>query len=158
MGPFGVGQAVKRFEDPRLVRGGGRFHDDVNLPGQAYAVVVRSTHAHARILTVDGSAARRAPGVLAVFTGDDLAQAGLGSTRTTLARARPDGTPMFAPAHPVLVRDRARCVGDPVAFLVAETAAQAEDAVELVRVEYEPPRLGDGDGGGGPARQPPCVG
>ena len=138
MGPFGVGQAVKRFEDPRLVRGGGRFHDDVNLPGQAYAVVVRSTHAHARILTVDGSAARRAPGVLAVFTGDDLAQAGLDSTRTTLARARPDGTPMFAPAHPVLVRDRARCVGDPVAFLVAETAAQAEDAVELVRVEYEP--------------------
>ena len=138
MGPFGVGQAVKRFEDVRLVRGGGRFHDDVNLPGQAHALVVRSVHAHARILSIDVSAALRAPGVLAVFTGDDLAQAGLGSTRTTLARTRPDGSPMFAPAHPVLVRDRVRCVGDPVAFLVAETVAQAEDAAELVRIEYEP--------------------
>ncbi len=138
MGPFGVGQAVKRFEDVRLVRGGGRFHDDVNLPRQAHALVVRSVHAHARILSIDVSAALRAPGVLAVFTGDDLAQAGLGSTRTTLARTRPDGSPMFAPAHPVLVRDRVRCVGDPVAFLVAETVAQAEDAAELVRIEYEP--------------------
>ena len=138
MGPFGVGQAVKRFEDVRLVRGGGRFHDDVNLPGQAHALVVRSVHAHARILSIDVSTALRAPGVLAVFTGDDLAQAGLGSLRTTLARTRPDGSPMFAPAHPVLVRDRVRCVGDPVAFLVAETVAQAEDAAELVRIEYEP--------------------
>ena len=138
MGPFGIGQAVKRFEDPRLVRGGGRFHADVNVPGQAHAVVVRSVHAHARILGIDRAAACRAPGVLAVFTGDDLARAGLGSTRTTLARTRPDGSPMFAPAHPVLVRDRVRCVGDPVAFLVAETLAQAEDAAELVRIEYEP--------------------
>ncbi len=138
MGPFGIGQAVKRFEDVRLVRGGGRFHDDVNLPGQAHALVVRSVHAHARILSIDVSAALRAPGVLAVFTGDDLAQAGLGSMRTTLSRTRPDGSPMFAPAHPVLVRDRVRCVGDPVAFLVAETVAQAEDAAELVRIEYEP--------------------
>jgi aerobic carbon-monoxide dehydrogenase large subunit len=138
MGPSGIGQAVKRFEDPRLVQGGGRFHGDVNLPGQAHAVVVRSVHAHARILSIDRAAACRAPGVLAVFTGDDLAQAGLGSTRTTLARTRPDGSPMFAPAHPVLVRDRVRCVGDPVAFLVAETLAQAEDAAELVRIEYEP--------------------
>ncbi|HEX2482647.1 MAG TPA: xanthine dehydrogenase family protein molybdopterin-binding subunit, partial [Methylomirabilota bacterium] len=138
MGPFGIGQAVKRFEDPRLVQGGGRFHGDLNLPGQAHAVVVRSVHAHARILSIDRAAACRAPGVLAVFTGDDLAQAGLGSTRTTLARTRPDGSPMFAPAHPVLVRDRVRCVGDPVAFLVAETLAQAEDAAELVRIEYEP--------------------
>jgi aerobic carbon-monoxide dehydrogenase large subunit len=138
MGPFGIGQAVKRFEDPRLVQGGGRFHGDVNLPGQAHAVVVRSVHAHARILGIDRTAAYRAPGVLAVFTGDDLAQAGLGSTRTTLARSRPDGSPMFAPAHPVLVRDRVRCVGDPVAFLVAEALAQAEDAAELVRIDYEP--------------------
>jgi carbon-monoxide dehydrogenase large subunit len=140
MGPFGIGQAVKRFEDPRLVQGGGRFHGDVNLPGQAHAVVVRSVHAHARILSIDRAAACRAPGVLAVFTGDDLVQAGLGSTRTTLARTRPDGSPMFAPAHPVLVRDRVRCVGDPVAFLVAEGLAQAEDAAELVRIEYEPLR------------------
>jgi carbon-monoxide dehydrogenase large subunit len=138
MGLFGVGQAVKRFEDVRLIRGEGRFHADVNLPGQAHAVVVRSVHAHARIRGVDVSAALRASGVLAVFTGEDMARAGLGSMRTTLARRRPDGAPMFAPAHPVLVRDRVRCVGDPVAFLVAETAAQAEDAAELVRIEYEP--------------------
>ena len=138
MGPFGIGQALKRFEDPRLVRGGGRFHDDENLPGQAHAVVVRSVHAHARVLGIDVSAALRAPGVLAVFTGEDLARAGLGSMRTTLSRTRPDGSPMFAPAHPVLVRDRVRCVGDPVAFLVAETVAQAEDAADLVRIDYEP--------------------
>jgi aerobic carbon-monoxide dehydrogenase large subunit len=137
MGPFGVGQALRRFEDVRLVRGQGRFHADVNLPDQAHAAVVRSVHAHARIRSVDVSAALQAPGVLAVFTGDDLAKAGLGSMRTTLARTRPDGSPMFAPTHPVLVRDRVRCVGDPVAFLVAETVAQAEDAAELVRIEYE---------------------
>jgi carbon-monoxide dehydrogenase large subunit len=138
MGAFGVGQAVRRFEDIRLVRGGGRFLGDVHLPGQAHAVIIRSIHAHARIRTIDRSAALRAPGVLAVFTGQDLAEAGLGTTRTTLSRARPDGAPMFAPAHPVLVRDRVRCVGDPVAFLVATSLAQAEDAAELVRIEYEP--------------------
>src|SRR5215813_4793450 len=128
MRPFGIGQSVRRFEDSRLVRGGGRFHDDVNLPGQAHALVVRSVHAHARILSIDASAARRAPGVLAVYTADDLIHAGLGSTRTTLLRSRPDGSPMFAPAHAGLARDRVRCVGDPVAFLVAETVARAEDA------------------------------
>ena len=138
MGPFGIGQAVKRFEDGRLIRGGGRFHEDVNLPGQVHAVVVRSIHAHARIRSLDISDALRVSGVLAVFTGEDFARAGLGATRTTLARTRPDGSPMFAPAHPVLVRDRVRCVGDPVAFVVGETLAQAEDAVELVRIHYEP--------------------
>jgi carbon-monoxide dehydrogenase large subunit len=138
MGPFGIGQSVRRFEDVRLVRGGGRFHGDTTLPGEVHAVVLRSVHAHARIRALDASAARRAPGVLAVLTGADLAAAGLGTTRTTLSRARPDGSPMFAPPHPGLVRDRVRCVGDPVAFLVAETVAQAEDAAELVRVEYDP--------------------
>src|SRR5262245_42170805 len=138
MGPFGIGQPVRRFEDVRLVRGQGRFQGDVSLPGQAHAVVVRSVHAHARILSVDVSAARRAPGVLLILTGEELARAGLGTTRTTLARTRPDGSPMFAPAHPVLVRDRVRCVGDPVAFVVAESVAAAEDAAELVRIEYEP--------------------
>jgi aerobic carbon-monoxide dehydrogenase large subunit len=155
MGPFGVGQSVKRFEDVRLVRGGGRFHDDINLRDQAHAVVVRSVHAHARITGIDVSAARRAPGVLAVLTGDDLAEAGLGSTRTTLSRTRPDGSPMFAPAHPVLVRDRVRCVGDPVAFLIAETLAQAEDGAELVRVDYEPLPAVTGTSAAGEAGSPP---
>ena len=107
MGQFGIGQAVKRFEDVRLLRGEGRFHDDVNLPGQTHAVLVRSTHAHARILGIDASAARRAPGVLAIVTGGDLAREGLGTMRMTLKRTRPDGSPMWAPPHHGLVRDRA---------------------------------------------------
>jgi carbon-monoxide dehydrogenase large subunit len=138
VGPFGVGQAVKRFEDPRLLQGRGRFHDDVNLARQAHALVVRSIHAHAHIVRIDVSAALRAPGVIAAFTGEDLARAGLGSTRPTLARTRPDGSPMFAPVHPVLVRDRVRYVGDPVALLVAESRAQAQDAADLVRIDYAP--------------------
>ena len=138
MGQFGIGQAVKRFEDVRLLRGEGRFHDDVNLPGQTHAVLVRSTHAHARILGIDASAARRAPGVLAIVTGGDLAREGLGTMRMTLKRTRPDGSPMWAPPHHGLVRDRARYVGDPVALVVAATRAQAEDAAERVRIDYEP--------------------
>jgi carbon-monoxide dehydrogenase large subunit len=138
VGQFGIGQAVRRFEDVRLLRGEGRFHDDVNLPGQTHAVVMRSTHAHARILGIDASAARRAPGVLAVVTGEDLARDGLGTMRMTLKRTRPDGSPMWAPPHHGLVRDRARYVGDPVALVVAATRAQAEDAAERVRVDYEP--------------------
>ncbi len=138
MGQFGIGQAVTRFEDPRLLRGEGRFLGDVNLPGQTYAVVVRSPHAHARLRSIDASPATRAPGVLGVLTGADLARDGLGATRMTLRRKRPDGSPMFAPPHPGLVRDRVRYVGDPVALVVAETPALAEDAAGLVRVDYEP--------------------
>ena len=108
---FGGDRGAIRSEDAPLVTGAGKFTDDVNLPGQAHALVVRSIHAHARIRSLDTSGALGAPGVLAVFTGDDLARAGLGGTRTTLPRVRPDGSPMFAPAHPVLVRDRVRCVG-----------------------------------------------
>jgi aerobic carbon-monoxide dehydrogenase large subunit len=155
MGPFGVGQAVKRFEDPRLVRGAGRFLGDVHLPGELHAVVVRSVHAHARIDALDVSAALRAPGIVAAFTGADLAEAGLGTMRTTLARTRPDGSPMFAPTHPVLVRDRVRCVGDPVVFLVAETLAQAEDAAELIRIEYAPLPSVTATGEAGAAGSPP---
>src|SRR6266851_3227369 len=138
MGQFGIGQGIKRFEDVRLVRGEGCFHNDVNLPGQAHAVIVRSVHAHARIRSIDTSAAMRAPGVLAVFTGADLARDGLGTMTMTLKRKRPDGSPMFAPPHRGLAGERVRYVGDPVALVVAETLAQAEDAAELVRVDYEP--------------------
>jgi carbon-monoxide dehydrogenase large subunit len=136
VGEFGVGQPVKRFEDGRLLRGQGRFHEDVNLPGQAHAVIVRSTHAHARIRSIDRTAAQRAPGVLAVFTGADVAE--LGTMKMTLKRKRPDGSPMFAPPHHGLTRDRVRYVGDPVAMVVAETLAQAEDAAERVAIDYEP--------------------
>jgi carbon-monoxide dehydrogenase large subunit len=138
MGEFGIGQSVKRFEDVRLLRGEGRFHGDVNLPGQVYAVLVRSPHAHARIRTIDASAALRAPGVRAVFTGADVVRDGLGTMTMTLKRTRPDGSPMFAPPHRGLALDRVRHVGDPVAMVVGETRALAEDAADLVRVDYEP--------------------
>jgi aerobic carbon-monoxide dehydrogenase large subunit len=136
MGQFGIGQAIKRFEDVRLVRGQGRFHDDVNLAGQAYAVIVRSIHAHARINRIDAAQALRSPGVLGVFTGADTAE--LGTMKMTLKRTRPDGSPMFAPPHHGLTRDRVRYVGDPVAMVVAETLAQAEDAAERLVIDYEP--------------------
>jgi aerobic carbon-monoxide dehydrogenase large subunit len=138
MGQFGIGQPVTRFEDQRLLRGEGRFQNDVTLPGQAYAVIVRSIHAHARTRSIDTSAALSAPGVLAVFTGADLARDNLGTMRMTLKRKRPDGSPMFAPPHRGLTVDCVRYVGDPVALVVGETLAQAEDAAELVRVGYEP--------------------
>jgi aerobic carbon-monoxide dehydrogenase large subunit len=138
MGQFGIGQAVTRFEDRRLLQGGGRYLDDVNLPGQLAAVVVRSMHAHARIRGIDVEAARKAPGVVAVFTGADLARDGLGTMQMTLKRKRPDGSPMFAPPHRGLAQDRVRYVGDPVAVVVADTRGRAEDAADLVDVDYEP--------------------
>src|SRR5688572_23718071 len=136
MGQFGIGQAVTRFEDRRLLQGGGRYLDDVNLPGQAHAVLVRSLHAHATLQEVDVKAALKSPGVLGVFTGADVA--GLGTMQMTLKRKRPDGSPMFAPPHRGLAQGRARYVGDPIALVVAETRAQAEDAAERVAVDYAP--------------------
>ncbi len=138
MQKFGIGQPVTRFEDPRLVRGEGRYLGDIDLPGQAYAVVLRSPHAHARINGIDVEAARAAPGVLAVYTGADYAAEGLGGPKATLPRKRPDGSPMFAPQRPALCVDRVRYVGDPVAFVVAETLNEAKDAAELIAVDYEP--------------------
>ena len=138
MGQFGIGQPIKRFEDQRLLRGEGRFHNDVNLPGQTHAVIVRSTHAHARIRSIDSTAALASPGVVAVFTGADLARDNLGTMQMTLKRKRPDGSPMFAPPHRGLTPDRVRYVGDPVAMVIAETLAQAEDAAERLRIDYEP--------------------
>ena len=138
MGQYGIGQPVRRFEDQRLLRGEGRFQNDVNLPGQCHAVIVRSVHAHARIRSIDVEAARHSPGVVAVFTGADLARDKLGTMKMTLKRKRPDGAPMFAPPHRGLAVDRVRYVGDPVAVVIAETLAQTEDAADLVRIDYEP--------------------
>src|SRR5262244_3371608 len=135
---FALGQSVRRIEDPRLLQGFGRYADDVSLPHQAYAVVVRSPHAHAAIRSIDATAARAASGVLGVFTGEDLAADGLGDLPTDKSRKRPDGSPAFAPPRPALVRGRARHVGDPVALIVAQTIEQAIDAAELVSVDYEP--------------------
>ena len=159
MGQFGIGQPIKRFEDQRLLRGEGRFHNDVNLPGQTHAVIVRSTHAHARIRSIDTAAALSSPGVVAVFTGADLARDNLGTMQMTLKRKRPDGSPMFAPPHRGLTADRVRYVGDPVAMVIAETLAQAEDAAEQLRIDYEPlPSVTSTDDAiGGPAVWDECA-
>src|SRR5260370_25038233 len=94
---FGIGQAVTRFEDPRLLRGQGRFINDVNLPGQAHAVVLRSPHAHAKIRSIDTEAARRAPGVLAGWTGAAYARHGLGLPKAAPPPNPPDAPPLFPP-------------------------------------------------------------
>ena len=138
MGEFAIGQGVSRFEDPRLVRGGGKYIDDVVYPGMAYGVVLRSPHGHAKIISIDTSAAKAAPGVLAVITAADWKNAGLGELPSHGGLKRRDGSPMFKPSYPVLADDRVRWVGDPVAFVVAETQAQAADAAELIAVDYEP--------------------
>ena len=134
---FGVGQPVTRFEDARLLTGKGRYQDDTELPGQLYAVFLRSPHAHARIGSIDAASAGAAPGVRAVYTGADYAADGLGMPKAAMPRKKADGSPMFAPQRPALVVDRVRYVGDPVAMIVAETLAQAKDAAELVEIDYE---------------------
>jgi carbon-monoxide dehydrogenase large subunit len=135
---FAMGQSVSRLEDPRLVQGLGRYSDDVNLPRQAYAAVVRSPHAHARIAGIDPAAALRAPGVLAVLTGADLAADGVGNLPSDGSRKRRDGSPAFRTPRPALARERVRHVGDPVALVVATSPEAAADAAELVAVDYAP--------------------
>src|SRR5256884_1928734 len=133
---FGIGQPVPRSEDPMLVRGEGRYTDDVKLAGEAYAVMVRSRVPHGIIKSIDTSAARKMPGVLGVYTGADLA--GYGTLKCIVPFKSRDGTPMKRPPRPALPTDKVRFVGDPIAFAVAETLLQAKDAAEAVDVEIEP--------------------
>ena len=138
MGEFAIGQGVPRFEDPRLVRGEGRYVGDIALPGMAFGHVLRSPHAHARIRSIDVSRAKAAPGVLAVLTGADWQASGFGDLPVPGGLKRRDGAPLYRPAFPALVKDRVRWVGDYVAFVVAESIHQAMDAAELIAVDYEP--------------------
>jgi aerobic carbon-monoxide dehydrogenase large subunit len=137
MGEFGIGQPVKRFEDRRLLSGQGRFQNDANLLGQAHAYVLRSPHAHARIRALDLTAAKTTSGVQLIMTVDDLVEAQLGVMGVPFQRKRPDGSPMFARAHLGLAQGAVRYVGEPVAFVVADTLAQAKDAAELIDIDYE---------------------
>jgi carbon-monoxide dehydrogenase large subunit len=134
---FGIGQPVRRREDVRFLTGTGRFTDDINLPHQAYAYILRSPHAHARILSIDTAAAKAAPQVLGVFTIADLDADGVAEIPTQVDVPGKDGEKMFAPTRPVLARGVVRYVGNPVALVVAETAAAARDAAELIAVAYE---------------------
>jgi carbon-monoxide dehydrogenase large subunit len=131
-----VGQSAPRREDPMLLRGLGRYTDDVSLPGQAYAVMVRSRNAHGIIRGIDAKAALQMPGVLAVYTGADLKD--YGPLKCIVALNNRDGSPLKKPRREALAIDRVRYVGDPVACVIAGTLAQAKDAAEAVTVDIEP--------------------
>jgi len=137
MGEFAIGQSVSRFEDPRLLKGGGRYVGDMALPGMAFGHVLRSPHAHARIRSIDTAKAKAAPGVLAVLTGADWQASGWGDLPVPGGLKLRNGS-VFKPPYPALAKDKVRWVGDYVAFVVAETTHQALDAAELIEVDYEP--------------------
>jgi carbon-monoxide dehydrogenase large subunit len=133
----GIGASVKRREDQRFITGKGRYVDDLTLPGQLYAHIVRSPHAHARIVSIDATAAKAAPGVAAVFTGKDMASDNVGGLPCGWLVRSKDGTPMVEPPHPPLCVDRVRHVGDQVAVVIADTRQRAAEAAALVEVDYE---------------------
>jgi carbon-monoxide dehydrogenase large subunit len=130
-----IGRAVERREDYRFLTGQGQYTDDVTLPGQAFGYFLRSPHAHAKIKSIDTAAAQKAPGVLGVFTGKDTA--GIGGLPCGWLITSIDGTPMKEPKHPVLAENKVRHVGDQLALVVAETAALAKAAAELIEVDYD---------------------
>jgi carbon-monoxide dehydrogenase large subunit len=136
MSATGIGASVKRKEDIRFITGKGHYVDDINRPGQAHAYFVRSPHAHATINSIDLGAAKAAPGVVAVFTGEDIAHDKVGGLICGWTVLSKDGTPMRAGAHPALASGKVRYVGDHVAVVIAETYAQARDAAEKVVVDY----------------------
>jgi carbon-monoxide dehydrogenase large subunit len=145
--PQSIGQPLRRKEDLRLLTGAGRYSDDVNLPGQAYAFILRSPHAHAVIRSIDTAAARGMPGVLAVLTGADVTADGLADVPHTPIPMKPpadillknrDGSPHGYAPQALLTSDRVRYVGHQVAMVVAETLAQAKDAAERITVDYQP--------------------
>lgn len=137
MTKFGIAQNVRRVEDPRLLIGGGRYTDDIQLPGEAIATVLRSPHAAARIISMDADAARAMPGVLAVYTGADLQADSIGGIPCGVPIKNRDGSSRADVPHHALAIGAVRHVGDPVAFIVAETHQAARDAAEAVFVEYE---------------------
>src|SRR3990172_9410711 len=128
--------AMSRREDFRLITGQGRYTADWNLPNQLHAVFLRSDRAHAEILRLDATRALTHPGIVAVFTGEDARQAGFKSLPNIVSYPGKDGQPLRKPHHPVLAMDRVRYVGEPVAMIVAETAALAEDARDVIEIEY----------------------
>jgi carbon-monoxide dehydrogenase large subunit len=138
MAQFGIGQPVRRVEDRRFITGNGRYVDDLTRPRQAHAFILRSPHAHARIRAIDSGAAAAAAGVLAVYTGADLAGDGVGTIPCLSPLQNRDGSPAVMPPHPALAIDRVRHIGDGVAMVVADSAAAARDAAELITVDYEP--------------------
>ena len=138
MGEFGIGQPVRRKEDVRLLTGGGQFTDDINLDGQLYAAFVRSPHANAKITSVDTSAARNMDGVVAVYTGQDLVDKGVGHLVNDAMYQDRSGRPMSKPERQVMPVAQTRFVGEVLAMVVAETPSQARDAAEVVEIHFDP--------------------
>jgi aerobic carbon-monoxide dehydrogenase large subunit len=138
MSAQGMGAAVARKEDRRFLLGKGKYTDDIVLPWQSWAVFVRSPHAHAAIRKIDAEAARQAPGVLAVLTGEDVAADELGGIPCGWQITNKDGSKMVEPPHPALALGKVRHAGDPVVMVIAATKAQAQDAAQLVVVDYDP--------------------
>jgi carbon-monoxide dehydrogenase large subunit len=132
-----IGKPLVRREDQRFLTGAGQYTDDIALPGQTAGVFLRSPHAHANIRSINLDAAKKAPGVVAIFTGADLAEAKVGGLPCGWLINNKDGSPMKEPPHPALAQGKVRYVGDQVALVVAETAIQAKDAAELIEVDYE---------------------
>ncbi|MBS0562230.1 MAG: xanthine dehydrogenase family protein molybdopterin-binding subunit [Proteobacteria bacterium] len=137
MPQFGLAQPVRRVEDPRLLKGAGRYTDDIAMPGTLFGVVLRSPHAHAKINGIDTAAAKALPGVRAVYTAADFAADGIGGLPCATPLKNRDGSDMPLPPHPVLAEGFVRHVGDPVAFIVAETMQAGRDAAEAVMVDYD---------------------
>jgi carbon-monoxide dehydrogenase large subunit len=134
---FGLAQPVRRVEDPRLLKGAGRYTDDIVLPGMLFGIVLRSPHAAANITRLDTMEARKLPGVAGIYTAADMKADGIAPLPCAVLVNNRDGTPQAAPPHPVLADGVVRHVGDPVAFIVAETAKQARDAAEAIEVDYD---------------------
>src|SRR5437868_14908647 len=135
---FAVGQPVPRSEDPVLLRGDGHYADDISLPGQAYAVMVRSHYAHGVIRHIDIAAARAMPGVLAVYTAAELAAGGIGPLPPRQVMNNRDGTTMLTPVRYALATDKVRYVGEAVAAVIAESVTAAKDAADAVIVDIDP--------------------
>jgi carbon-monoxide dehydrogenase large subunit len=141
-----IGQSLRRREDERFLTGRGQYTDDVVLPGQTYGYFLRSPHAHARIASIDTTAARAMPGVVAIFTGRDVADSKIGGLPCGWLIHSRDGSPMKEPPHPIIAADKVLHVGDQVALVVAETPLQAKDASEAIVVDYGGRRAGQGPG------------
>src|SRR5580698_4440913 len=136
MGFEGIGASVRRKEDLRFLSGRGNYTDDINRPGQLHAYLKRSDRPHAKILSLDTAAAAKAPGVVAVFTGDDMAADNIGGLPCGWQIHNKDGSPMAEPPHPVLAIGKVRHVGDPYAVVIADTKQHAKDAAELINASF----------------------
>mgnify|MGYP003316627384 CR=1 FL=1 len=132
-----MGQSVPRTEDPRLLRGGGRYVDDIRLPNECHAYMLRTPHAHARIVSIETKQAQRMPGVIAVYTGADWVGDGHGQHPAGHNRVRRDGSPLYDATRNAIAHEAVKVTGDIVAMIVAESVNLGKDAAEKIIVEYD---------------------